>query len=423
MNNVIQIPTGHSYVEADVGQEVRTLTPEDTIAFLPLEQIIMEAFENPIGTLKLKFLAKGKDTVAIVVNDITRPTPTREILSPILEELECSGIIRDNITIIIATGAHDPHTPEKIIECVGRQTAEKYRVINHDYSNDNSLTYFGETGMGLPIHVNKVYAEASLKILTGLISPHHVAGFSGGRKSVVPGICGFKTLKMHHSFPIAPYDVSFGILEGNSFHEQAMEAAQIVGVDFIFNVILNSKRDIIGAVAGDLETAFLEGTKICRRQWEINIPRKFDVVITSPGKHPKDINLHQSQKALSVAEMLTKKGKYIILVASCPEKTGSFADWMAQYSSPEEVVEVFKKEGFAKGNSTKAFLLARGILAHEIYVVSENLSEKELSRIFLKKANTVEEALEVIKAKEKSVLDIAFLPSGADIIPIVEQSF
>ncbi len=163
----------------------------------------------------------------------------------------------------------------------------------------------------------------------------------------------------------------------------------------------------------------IKGTKICSRQWEIDIPKKFDVVITSPGKHPKDINLHQSQKAISVAEMITKKGKYIILVASCPEKTGSFADWMAQFSIPEEVVDVFRKDGFAKGNSTKAFLLARGILAHEIYVVSENLSETELSRIFLKKANTVEEALESIRNKEKSDLDIAFLPSGADIIPIV----
>jgi len=187
---------------------------------------------------------------------------------------------------------------------VGKDLASRLRILNHDCTDTENLTFVGETDRGRPVWVNSLITKAAVKILTGIITPHHAAGYGGGRKSVMPGVAGFDTLQQHHSFPIRPYEPASGRMKGNIFHEEAVKVARMVGVDFILNVVKTTDGQVVKAVAGELEVAHEHGVAVCEKSWRLELPHRYDVAIVTPGGYPRDINLHQSQKAISSAEMV-----------------------------------------------------------------------------------------------------------------------
>jgi nickel-dependent lactate racemase len=212
-----------------------------------------------------------------------------------------------------------------------------------------------------------------------------------------------------------------GIMKGNSFHEEAVAGAKRVEIDFILNVVKNARGELVSIVAGDLEKAHEQGVLACEKAWKTSISERCEIVVVSPGHYPKDIDLHQAQKALSVAEQVAAPNGVIILVGECRAGIGKFKPWMESAKNPQEIIDRFLREGFTRDHSSKAFLCARALVHHKVIVVCRGIPAKDLEAMFFEHASTVEIALKkalALKGKEARIL---FLPHATDCVPAVES--
>jgi len=359
---------------------------------------IREAIENPIGTPPLKELARGKKTACIVINDYTRPYPAKEMLQEIAKVLNEAGIPDSAITLIVASGIHKPQTEEQNRKLYGDDAVNRFKIICHDASDEDAMINLGRIEYDseyMDVVINKAFVEAELRITTGIIVPHHSAGYSGGRKSVIPGIASIEALKRHHSLPIRPYYPSMGKTDGNAFHELALSSARKAGVDFIVNTVSNAHKETVFVVAGDLEKAWRKGCEVCGRIWTISLREKSDIVIVSPGGYPRDVNLHQSQKALTAAELMCRPGGTIVLCAECLEGFGSnYAQYVKKAEKPQDVIDEYIREGFNLNANAKAFQLCRALKQFNIVIVGSKFSHEELEQMFMKGYDTLQEAVD-----------------------------
>jgi nickel-dependent lactate racemase len=416
----LKVPYGREEITFEVEgfSSVDIVNPIDRPGTSDVIASVEEAINSPIGTECLGAFAKPGASAAIVVNDITRPTPSAEMVRICTRELIANGVAKSDITLVVATGNHRPNTVDELERMLGVDTVREFRVVNHKCSNTDEMVCLGATSGGVPVWVNRVVVEADIKILTGLITPHHSAGYSGGRKSILPGVSGIDTLRIHHSLPIRPFEPALGWLEGNAFHEQAVEAARMVGVDFIVNTVPNRKKEIVRTVAGDVYDAHIAGTKVCRDIWAVNLESWADIAIVSPGGYPRDINLHQAQKALSCAELLVRPGGVVILVAECSDGIGDFASWLKSAKSPESVIERFREEGYTQESSAKAFMFARGLTRFDVIIVSKSLAADEVEDMFMSKAESIEDALRVARKRVGSGARVIAVPYANEVMPV-----
>ncbi len=417
----IKFPYGDKFLELSLEREAEVLIPELVPGAPDKLTAIRKAMAQPIASARLAELAKGKSTVAIIVNDVTRPAPSEAMLTVILEELTEAGIDPANVTVLIAVGNHEMPTEEDLREILG-DWRSRLKIVSHNCYDESSLTFVGKTPKaGMPLWVNTHYVKASLKIATGLITPHQSAGFSGGRKSIVPGVAGIKTLMTHHSFPIRPEGPVMGVINGNTFHQEAVAAARLVGVDFIVNVIKNYRGEVVEAVAGDLEQAHARGVEICEKTWVRKFDKAYDVIFVSPGGYPKDCDLHQSQKAVSVAEQVINPGGTIVLVAECRKGIGKFGAALKAADSPDTVIRNFYKEGFTgEGHSSKAYMFARAAKKCRLIVVS-SLPADELQQMFMTGFSSLPEAAAAALANYKQP-KILCIPYTGECIPVLDPS-
>ena len=413
----VQFPFGDGFLELDLIRKADVFMPAQVAGVPDQLMAVRRALSQPIGSQKLSTLAQGKSTVAIVINDITRPAPTETMLTAIEKELSNAGINAEGVTVIVAVGNHEMPTEQELKTMMGIWYF-KLNVVCHDCYDGKELTYVGRTKRGMPVWVNKHYADASVKILTGIITPHQSAGFSGGRKSVVPGIAGIQTLKVHHSFPIRPAGPVMGVIKDNSFHEEAVEGARLAGADFIVNVIKNYRGEVTDAVAGDLEEAHIAGVKICEKSWIRKVDKPYDVVIISPGGYPKDIDLHQSQKAVAVAEQVTKPGGSIVLVAECRKGIGKFGDILKRAKSVDAVIASFAKDGFSADHSSKAYMFARAARKHQLLVVTTGVPLDELNNMFMTGFSSLQAAADMV-LKTTGNPSVLCIPYGVECIPVL----
>lgn len=418
----ISVPYGKKKQEAVISDDIELQVIDVKVPEVktPVEELLKDAMDNPIGCDRVENLVKVDDRVLIIVNDHTRPGPNQAIVKELITRLKGAGVPDENIKFIIATGSHRATTYEEIGNIIGQEYQQKYQVIVHDCKDNDSIVYLGKTTSGMPLYVNKALVESSFIITTGLISPHHTAGFSGGRKSIVPGVAGLETLRIHHSLPIRPFEPSMGFIYGNKFHEASLEAAKMVKVKFMVNAVQDPHKQNIAFVAGEIEQAHAKGVEICRKVSEVEIHGLADIVITSPGGHPRDRNLYQAQKALSVAEPLGKPNCVYILNADAEDGIGEgvFRQWLVEAKTPQEVVERFKKEGYNVG-SNKAFMYARAMTKGRVIIVSENLKEEELNEMMMEWAPNLQTAIDKAcngKVPEKIIV----LPYAVNIIPLVK---
>ncbi len=279
----------------------------------------------------------------------------------------------------------------------------------------------GVTAGGVEVSVDRFYAESDLKILTGCIAPHQFAGFSGGRKSVIPGIAGIEAVRRHHSFPIRPERISLGRLEGNRFHEEALAAARISGADFIVNSVDNAGRELVQCVAGDLEAAFMEGVKTSRKVWEVRIPVTPKIVVVSPGGYPRDFDLHQSQKALGCCELVLPPGGGVVLCAECPDGAGKPGVLLKNAASPDEVIADFLQNGLRPNGNGKAYMIARAARQYRIALAGSRIPQQDLRSMFLDGYETVGEALSVMLRRFGADAPVLVIPHASEIIPVVSQ--
>ena len=285
---------------------------------------LRKCLTSPIDAPPLTELARDRQSACILICDITRPVPNELLLTAILEDLESVGIPRENILILIATGMHRGAPIEEIVELVGERIASGYRVENHDGRDRDAHTYLGDSPRGVPAWVDTRFLDADLKIATGLIEPHLMAGYSGGRKLVCPGIAAFETVKVWHGPDFIEHpQADCGILDGNPVHEENTAIARMAGLEFIVNVTLNKERRITSIVAGEMESAFRAGVAVAERAAKSTVDEPCDVVVTSSAGYPLDTTFYQSIKGLRGVMPIVKQGGTIILAASLTEGIGS----------------------------------------------------------------------------------------------------
>ncbi|PHR97442.1 MAG: hypothetical protein COA78_27625 [Blastopirellula sp.] len=379
------------------------------------EASLDQALSSPTGTLPLAELARSKKSACIVICDITRPVPNELILTPILKQLEESGIARESITILIATGLHRPNEGEELIEIVGQHIAENYRIINHDGQNREQHDYLGESPNGVPIWIDRRYLEADLKITVGLIEPHFMAGFSGGRKLICPGIAHLDTIRAWHSpkFLEHPKACAGSLIE-NPVHAENTWIAQQAGCDFIVNVVIDAHRQPLAFVAGDMIAAFEEGVEFVREIVVDRIEQPVDIVVTSSAGYPLDATFYQSVKAMVGASQIVKPGGTIIVAACISEGVGSpeFDSLFDVHKNLEDFMKAIEDPDYFVMDQWQLEEMAKAARKAEIVMVSEGLSSEALKRLYVNSCKTVELAVEQAIEKHGPDATIAVIPKG-----------
>jgi lactate racemase len=380
---------------------------------------VRHSLAHPTGTLPLARLARGRRNACVVISDVTRPVPNAVLLPPILETLESAGIPRREILILVATGMHRPNLGDELAEMVGRWVVENYRIENHHGPQRDEHTYLGQTARGVPVWIDSRYVAADLKITTGLIEPHFMAGFSGGRKLICPGLAGLDTVQVWHGPQFLEHpNARNGCLDGNPVHEENTAIGRMAGCDFIVNVVIDAKRRILRVVAGDMEAAFLEGVAFAREPVTATLPEPADIVVTTSAGYPLDTTFYQSVKGMVCALPVVKPGGTIILAASLSEGIGS-AEFQ-QVFAENPTIEGFMERILNKDSRPLYFVmdqwqveeLAKAKRHAKVKVVSDGLPAETLRRLFVEPAASVEAAVADSLAEYGPDATIAVIPKG-----------
>lgn len=379
-------------------------------------EVVRRALQNPLGSPRLRHMIKPGERIVIIASDITRPVPSYKIIPPILEELWAADVKPDDVTVVFALGSHRKHTPEEMKKLVGEEVFTRVRCLDGD---PDDFVHMGETAMGTPVDVTRIVAEADRRIGTGNIEYHYFAGYSGGAKAIMPGVSTRAAIQSNHSRMVLPAAAA-GQLEDNPVRQDLEEAIGFCPLDFIVNVVLDERKEIIHAAAGHFIEAHREGCGFLDKLYLKEIKERADIVIVSQGGAPKDLNLYQTQKALDNAKHAVKKGGVVILAGCCKEGMGeeTFEEWMVNSDSPQEIIERIQKDFRLGGH--KAAAIALVLRDAEIYLVSE--MEKEfVESIFLKHFDTVQSALDSAFAKLGASATVLVMPYGGSTLPKVKE--
>ena len=407
----------HSFSEELVGvleSAINTYTPPATD-----KELIEQAMAAPIACSPLSALAKGKDKIVIIASDHTRPVPSKLIIPPMLQQLR-QGNPDADITILIATGCHRGTTREELVQKFGEDIVQNEKIYIHDCDERDMLVNIGTLPSGSACEINRLAYEADLLVAEGFIEPHFFAGFSGGRKSVLPGIAGRSTVLGNHcSEFIAHPSARTGILENNPLHIDMLWAAKTAKLAYIVNVVLNAEKEVIYAVAGDAEAAHKAGTDflsgLCQAE---AIPA--DIVITTNGGYPLDQNVYQAVKGMTAAEATVKQGGVIIMLARCNDGIGGdhFYRQLAQEPDIDKTMALFlsrgKEQTVPDQWQTQVFLR---VLKKATVIFLSEMDDATIREMHMLPAKTMEEALQKAKAiLNKENPDIVAIPDGISVI-------
>ena len=389
------------------------------------EQEIRRTLLNPIGSKPLPEIVKPGDKISIVITDNTRRCPEDKILPILLDELETVGIRDEDITCIVGLGAHRAMTEEELIAKVGKEVFERITIINHNCYDKTEACYCGITErLKTPLWVNKTVVKADVKICTGTVEFHTFAGYSGGRKSILPGVSNFESIvAVHQPSLIDAPNVGPGLLKGNPIHEDMVSAARLVGVDLIINVVLNDKDEIVGIAAGDVERAHECLINLYDQIYKVEISEPADIIIAPPG-YPKDINLYQATRACTnlilAPKPSIKRGGFIIIPARCPDEIGDelFYKFMKCAKSPKEVIQKTLRE---KGKLChKPYLLSKFLMHARVVITDCEIPEQVIREMHMIPATTVEDGLRIAFSKLGSDAKILVVKHPISTMPILK---
>jgi nickel-dependent lactate racemase len=403
----IRVPYGKTYLSAQVASshEVVSLAPRS-----------VEAAADPLATVRA---ALGDDlsqfartqSVAIAVNDKTRPVPHAHLLPPLLEQLNGK-----DITFVIANGAHPPMTPDEYPQILPPEIIAQYKIVSHDCEDAAMLVNMGQTARGTPVLINKAYASADVRLVVGNVEPHQIMGFSGGVKSAAIGLAGKATITANHAM-MTHENARLGHYDDNPARADVEEIGRMIGVDFALNALLNAQKQIVEVIAGQPLAVMQQAIPLIRKRFQIEVDAPFDVTVASAGGHPKDINLYQAQKALAHAAIVTRDGGTVILVAACPEGTGSIAyeNFVLGMTSHAEVLHRFSDEGFRIG-AHKAYQIARDAARLHVMMISE-MDADFVKQLLLTPAASLQDALDTLPPHAR----IAVMPAANATIPVLKR--
>ena len=374
------------------------------------------ALEHPIGSPRLRELAKPGQKVVIVTSDISRPLPSYDVLPSVLDELYAGGVKREDITVVLALGSHRHHTEEEQRRLVGERCWSEVRVED---STPEDCVSMGVTSRGTPVDISRTVAEADFRICLGNIEFHYFAGYSGGAKAIMPGCSTPEAIQRNHSMMVSE-DACAGRLAGNPIRLDIEEAVTFCPVDFIVNAVLDEHKHIVYAVAGDVTKAHREGCAYLDRMYRKPIPHRADIVLVSQGGAPKDANLYQTQKALDNAKHAVKKGGTIIVIGACNEGLGSakFEEWLTQSPSAHYMVERIGRDFQLGGH--KAAAIGMVLENARIDLVSE-MEDDFVRSIFLNPQPSAQRAFDEAMERYGADATVIAMPFGGATLPMPEE--
>jgi len=416
----IELPFGEGAITARIPTRniACILTRQDARGLADEGAAITQSLRSPIDSPPLRDLVKPSDKVVVIATDNTRPCPDDRILPPLLAELE-STVPRENITIIVALGLHPPLNKDEMAKKLGEDIVANYNVVNHDV---NDTIYIGTTSRGTPVDINRRVIAADFRISTGFIEPHFFAGFSGGRKSIAPGVFSVRSAYHNHSYQMIEHPKTrTGILKGNPLHEDLVEQARMAKLNFIVNVLLNKDREITHVVAGHPFQAHERGCQIEREIAGVKVTQRADITITTNSGAPLDLDLYQTCKGIDTAAQVTRDGGIIIVASSCSTGIGpeAFLELHRSVDSPKEVIRKVKREE-PTGVQWENQVLARTQLKQDIYLAS-NLDERVVRDMMITPISTVEAGLERAFSVMGDNAEITVIPEGPLILPLLEE--
>jgi lactate racemase len=375
---------GEKAADLELPLSVHSLELKPLNAVADPEEAVLSALLNPIKSPSLLTVAGRRKTACVVISDFTRPVPNKTILPPLLQTLESAGLNPHDITILIATGMHRPNLGAELENLVGREIMDRYPIENHYCRKPATYRKIDEI-QGAPVEINTRYLDADLKILTGLIEPHFYAGYSGGRKAILPGISSFETMKFMHSYEMINHKrVTNCLLDGNPFHEYGIRVAELARPDFILNVVINQKRELAGVFAGDYNQAHLAGCRMVAEHAIVPVDQPKDMVITSGGGFPLDATFYQISKALICARDILKPGGAIVVACECREGLGSpeFCQIMRSTSDFEDFSKCYgRPEDFVIDQWCAQNVFQAADHAGKIYIYSSGLSNQDVEKM------------------------------------------
>ena len=410
--SAINLPFGHGSISVNVPDKnlADTIMPSESEVTADGISQIKAALENPVNCKQLSEIVVPDTSVVIIVSDTTRPTPTAQMLPLLFEELYRGGVRDENITIIFALGIHRNQTDEEMERIVGKDIYKRIRCIEHDNTRCRNV---GETSRGTPIEIFEEVLDADVVVCMGNIEFHYYAGYSGGAKAILPGVSSRESIIANHKMMIDEKS-STGRID-SPVRQDMEEAAEYVGVDFLLNVVLNSKKEIVYATAGHVVDAHRMGVVQVDNMYKISA-EPADVVIVSPGGYPKDINIFQAHKALDNAKNAVVEGGTIILAAQCSEGLGNtvYEHWNNESKTPDDAIMKFK-HSFEFGGH-KAALIAQLAKKYDLYLVSD-LPDADAKNAFFKPVISVQEVLDGV-LNENPDARVCIMPYGSLTLPV-----
>lgn len=417
---MVHIPYGHGGVNCPITpHHVLTSRIDELHAELTGQQLVERAMAQPIGSAPLWQLAQGKRRATIIISDHTRPVPSRDILPEMLRQLR-QGNPNIDITLLVATGFHRATTREELEAKLGAEIADHEKIVIHDAFDPDTNVRIGVLPSGAPLVIDRAAVDTDLLVSEGFIEPHFFAGFSGGRKSVLPGVCDKVTVLGNHCGEfIASPNARTGILEGNPLHIDMVAAARLARLRFIVNVVIDEAKNTVAAFAGDFEEAHIAGVQFLRQFCEVKAAPG-DIVITSNGGAPLDQNIYQCVKGLTAAEASAKPGAVLIMCADLADGTGGvgFYRSLKNCKTPADHYAqcVATPQSETIPDQWESQILARILMKHRVIFVSRPQMERTLKDMKLEFAVTLERAIAMAKKDKGEHAEITVIPNGISVI-------
>ncbi len=381
-----------------------------------------EALENPTGCPPLAELARGRKSACILICDITRPVPNGTLLPPLIQTITGAGVPRENILVLVATGLHRPNVGEELREVVGcDEVFDTVRIENHFARDRETHVDLGTTSGGIPIMIDRRFVEADLKIVTGLVEPHFMAGYSGGRKLVTPGVAYRDTILSFHAARILEHPRSANcVIEGNPLHEAQIEIVRRIGGIVAVNVVIDEDRRMGFVNFGEVEESHLQAVEFIRRHAEVPLPRRFKTVVTTAAGYPLDRTYYQTVKGMVGVLDILEPGGTIIIASECSEGMGSpefvEAQRLLRETGPDRFLALLESRDKAHIDEWQTEMLVKALRVGTVQLYTTGLSEEDLVNVAVQRASSVEEAvLASVRAHDDP--DVAVVPEGPYVIP------
>lgn len=418
----IHLPYGHRLLAVEIPDRNLgpVLSPAAMEAADSPEELVATALEQPLASPPLGSLVGRGSRVAVIIDDISRSTPTHLMLPPLLERLGAAGVRRDDVSIVIALGTHRPMSAREVAAKVGPGVARNYRVVNQPCWDDGGLVYMGYSSSGIPAWVNRSVAEADARIGVGMITPHMDAGFSGGAKIILPGVCGQRTVEAFHTLQAKLYGNQLGLPQAPLRLELERFVGERIGLDFILNAVLDQKGALYTCVAGDYVEAHRQGVEAAQKVYGLAVRERLPVVISNA--HPADLDLWQSVKGLAAGELMTRDGGTLILLTHCPEGNDTHPQYAGYIGRDPE--SLFKELAAGEAQDPIACALAIPICRIRqrvrVALVSRGLNREDASNMGFAYFPSVEDAL-AEACKDHQDAAVGVLTHGGVTLPLLEE--